>query len=357
MTGIFSRITSKVRRHGILQNLRDLREAAERLQSFDWTTLEHQIARAEQAFRTIDALQRATLRKLEEAPLISPLELASVDRFILENRCRALTNPVYLGGDTALCRVLGFYKMYLDTNDTGFSSHILLDGYWEMWLTIFLARQVKPGMTVIDVGANFGYYTLLFGSLVGPEGRVYAVEPNPEVIPKLQRSVELNGLSRFTTIIKAAAGVIDEGETGLYVPNNEPKNAMVVASSSRINSGAGRMHKVPRIKLDRFAATIPTVDLVKIDTEGAEEDVIAGMEQILRRDKPKLILEFNPKRYADPSGFLDRIGSIYGRIYYVDFECYAVEVNREKLVRDKSGEDWILFFDQAKPSEEALAAG
>src|SRR5262249_7878864 len=160
----------------------DLQEAGERLRSFDWQTIEQRIAQAEEAFRIIDASQRAILRNLREAPLISPLEFASTDRFVLENRCRALTNPVYLGRHTALCRVLGLFKISLDTNDTGFASHVLLDGFWEMWLTIFFARQVKPGMTVIDVGANFGYYTLLFGSLVGDEGRVYAVEPNPRAV-------------------------------------------------------------------------------------------------------------------------------------------------------------------------------
>ena len=76
------------------------------------------------------------------------------DRYALEDRCRALTNSVYLGDHTTLCRVLGYYKMYLDTNDTGFASHLMLDGFWEMWLTIFFARRIQPGMTVIDVGAN-----------------------------------------------------------------------------------------------------------------------------------------------------------------------------------------------------------
>jgi FkbM family methyltransferase len=327
------------------------------VQALDWAGVQQQVSKTEQALRRIDATQRTVLGGIREARLISPLELASTDRFVLENRCRALTNPVYLGDHTALSRVLGFYKIYLDTTDTGFASHLLLDGFWEMWLTIFLASQVKTGMTVIDVGANFGYYTLLFGALVGAEGRVYAVEPNPEVIPKLQRSVDLNGLAQRTTIIKAAAGATDGGEVELYVPNNEPKNAMVVASGRGIEPGAGRLHKVPRIRLDKLAQTMHRVDLVKIDAEGAEEDVIAGMEQILRRDKSKLILEFNARRYADPAGFLDRLNSMYGRMHYIDFDCSAREVSREKLARDESGEDWILYFDQPPPPDESLAAG
>jgi FkbM family methyltransferase len=346
VTGIFRRITNKAPLRRFLQRIRDLQEAAERLQSFDVQTIEHQIARAEQAFRTINASQRTILCRLQEAPLISPLELASTDRFVLENRCRALTNPVYLGDDTALCRVLGFYKIYLDTNDTGFASHVLLDGFWEMWLTIFFARQVTPGMTVVDVGANFGYYTLLFGSLVGSEGHVYAVEPNPQVVEKLRRTISLNGLTSRTVIIEAAAGNSD-GETTLFVPHGEPKNGTVISGRPAVPDGSGTLYNVPRMRLDQLATTVPRIDLVKIDAEGAEQDIVAGMAGVLRRDKPILLLEFNPGRYRDPAAFLNELGSIYGRVRYIDFEANAAEARPQQLLSDRSGEDWLLLFDDA----------
>src|SRR5205823_14944097 len=82
---------------------------------------------------------------------ISPLELKTLGRYQLENRCRALANPVYLGDWTALCRILGCYKLYLDTADTRFGSHGLLEGYWEIWVTVFLARHLGAQMIGIDV--------------------------------------------------------------------------------------------------------------------------------------------------------------------------------------------------------------
>ena len=138
--------------------------------------LESLITRSETTQSKIEALQRQVEALLgigyPPLPLIAPCELKTQGRWDLESRCRALTNPAYLGNQTAICRVLGNYKLYVDTDDTGFGSHVLLDGYWEMWLTIFFARLIKPGMTVIDVGANFGYYTLLFGTLVEDSGHV-----------------------------------------------------------------------------------------------------------------------------------------------------------------------------------------
>ncbi len=265
-----------------------------------------------------------------------------------------MTNPVYLGDHTALCRVLGSYKIYLDTNDTGFGCHVLLDGFWEMWLTIFFARHVQPGMTVIDVGANFGYYTLLFGSLVGPKGRVFAVEPNPAVLPKLRRSVNLNGLAGRTTIVEAAAGAVDEDETNLYVPDGEPKNSTVVPRPEGLAAGSDRVYKVRRVRLDGLAATVPRIDLVKIDAEGAEQDVIAGLEGILRRDRPSLLAEFNPGKRADAAGFLETLGAPYDRMRYIDFEANPTQVTPRQVLDDRSGEDWLLLFDQPQAAASVL---
>jgi FkbM family methyltransferase len=336
----------KGKRRGLLRNLREI---VARLQSFDWDGLESRIADAENAFRGFDAVQRTLVddlqRNVPRLPLISPIELAKANRFVLEARCRASTNPIYLGDHTALCRMLGLYKIYLDTTDTGFASHLLLDGFWEMWLTIFFTRTVRPGMTIIDVGANFGYYTLLFGALVGPQGRVFAVEPNPTVLPKLRRSVQLNGLAARTTIIEAAAGAA-EGEASLFAPHGEPKNSAIVAAPDAIPPEWGHCYAVRQMALDGLMATVPRVDLIKIDAEGAEQDIFTGMEAILRRDKPLLLMEFNPLRYADASAFMDRLGGIYRRMRHINFDGDAVDVPAAKVLDDHSGEDWLLLFDE-----------
>src|ERR1700731_692630 len=122
-----------------------------------------------------------------------------------EKEIRARARAVYLGDHLTLARVLGHSKMLLPTTDVGFASHVMLDGFWEIWLTLFFARLVMPGMTVIDVGANFGYYTLLFGHAVGPSGHVIAIEPVPATAAILARTIELNGLTGRTQLVAAAA--------------------------------------------------------------------------------------------------------------------------------------------------------
>lgn len=79
----------------------------------------------------------------------------------------ARTRFAYLGNNRGLGVVLAKYKMHLDTTDQGFAPHMIFDGYWEYWLTRFLADQIKPGDNVCDVGANMGYYSVLMSELVG----------------------------------------------------------------------------------------------------------------------------------------------------------------------------------------------
>src|SRR5262245_34051536 len=102
-----------------------------------------------------------------------------------ERAIKARVQTAYLGHGRVLARVLGEYKIFLSSDDLGFSCHVMLDGYWESWLTLFFMRHIKPGMTVVDVGANFGYYTVLFGGAVGATGRVIAIEPVPSTVALL----------------------------------------------------------------------------------------------------------------------------------------------------------------------------
>jgi FkbM family methyltransferase len=205
-------------------------------------------------------------------------------------------------------------------------------------------------MTVIDVGANFGYYSILFGALVEANGRVYAVEPNPAVATKLRRSIDLNGFTSRTTIVEAAAGRIKEAEVILYAPYGEPKNARIVGSPDLVSPELGTLYKIPQVRLDDVASGATCVDFVKIDAEGAEEGVIAGMQQILARDRPGLVLEFNAARYRDPTRFLAQLQAIYKDMRYIDYSGAPVAVTASQVLSERPGEDWMLYFDQALSS-------
>jgi hypothetical protein len=98
----------------------------------------------------------------------------------------------YLGDHTVLTNLVHGPMMFLDTRDP-VNLTILLTGYWEDWITNVFLSVVKPGMTVLDIGAHHGYFTLLAGMLVGPTGFVHAFEPNPFHHKNLLKSVSYNG--------------------------------------------------------------------------------------------------------------------------------------------------------------------
>lgn len=269
-----------------------------------------------------------------------PNHLATLPRRTLERAIRWRVQTAYLGNGLVLARVLGRHKMFLRSSDRGFACHVMLDGFWEMWLTQFLARTVKPGMRVVDVGANYGYYTLLMGDAVGEAGQVIAVEPNPDAAVLLAESVTLNGFASRTYLVPQALGAA-EGTALLFAPDGEPKNALLV---SHAGLPGGQTQEVLVTTLDALALAGPRVDLIKIDAEGAEQAIVAGMQGVLARDRPTLVLEYNAARYADPDGFLDGLLAVYGDARELTGDGHLVPLDRVSVTDQGPRLDRLLVF-------------
>lgn len=222
-----------------------------------------------------------------------------------EAAIRRLCANAYLGDKRSLCRVLGRYKMIVDTTDVGLSSHLLLDGYWEMWLTELLATLVRPGMTVIDIGANLGYFSLLMADLVGPAGHVHAFEPNIDLARRMAQSLALNGFGATATVHEQALADA-ETDVVLVVPADEPKNGHLLPADHPLSSAVESRSMRTR-RLDSYEA-LYRADLIKIDADTSELAIWRGMAGILEAGRPlTVVLEFARVRYADPGAFIDRI--------------------------------------------------
>ncbi|MGO9604276.1 MAG: FkbM family methyltransferase [Candidatus Binataceae bacterium] len=148
-----------------------------------------------------------------------------------------------------------------------------------------LHRWLRPGMTVVDVGANLGYYTALFASSVGPGGTVISVEPAPQIYARLSAMVQGNRLVQVRTVNTALSD--KSGWLELYVAS--PSNFSPTAAS--IDSPCATM-KVPARTLDDLLDQnrIQTVDLLKLDTVGHEPLALAGASRTLAEHRIKAIL-------------------------------------------------------------------
>lgn len=259
-----------------------------------------------------------------------------------EAAVRSLCQNACLGDHTALCRVLGRYKMFVDTADTGLSSHLLLDGFWEMWVTEAMLGFVRQGMVVVDIGANLGYFTLLLADLCGTSGQVHAFEPNPALLGRLRRTLAVNGFGPRTHVHGVPLSEQDGLEVQLVVPDGEPKNGHIVAAGPAMAGTATmRTRRLDSIEgLDR-------VDFIKIDAEGAEEGIWRGMRGILDRKQPlSIFLEYTKNRYSDPEGFLNEILSGGFNLAAIDPVRGVGPVSVEQVLAGPGNEDWMLALSR-----------
>jgi FkbM family methyltransferase len=282
--------------------------------------------------------------------LLAPHELAGFDRQTAEAAIRSRAQNAYLGDHIALSLILGRYKLFVDTLDIGFGSHLILDGFWEIWLTLFFARNIRSGMTAIDVGAHLGYYSVMFGELVGTSGRVMAVEPNPKSSELLRRSIDLNGFSTHSTVFSGALGSIENERLPLYVPPFEPKNALIIPPAEDFNPRRGAVVEVASTTLDRLCAELDRIDLIKIDAEGSEERIFDGMSATIARSRPTIVMEFNAARYRNPAAFVERLREVYGALYAIDFESAASPISTTELLTQRVGEDWLIVLSPQRPA-------
>jgi FkbM family methyltransferase len=173
--------------------------------------------------------------------------------------------------------------LFCDVADRSVSFQLQL-GVYEPHITALFKRICKPGMTVVDVGANVGYYALLASDLVGPEGRVIAVEPSSENCRLLLSSMRLNQRTNIVLFPVAC----DAQPGWAYYSKHIGSNGGFVEDEDLL-SHPGVV--VPTFRLQDLVDG--PVDLLKLDVEGAEDRVVSGAHDLIEKYRPIIITEFS----------------------------------------------------------------
>ena len=191
--------------------------------------------------------------------------------------------PLYFGDHTALVATRWGAKILVDTRDAAISPWIALDGLWETHVTEWLQRTLRPGQVFVDVGANVGYFTLLGGQLVGPRGRVVAVEAHPRLAELLRRNVIMNGVYGYVTTWHRAAW-----STSTSLQLRQRLNFSGASSVGAIGEEAldrlgdtEEVVEVQAVPVDDLLEGLPPVDVLKMDIEGAELQAFIGLSRTL----------------------------------------------------------------------------
>lgn len=263
------------------------------------------------------------------------------DRTVLESVSRRAAHAVRLNDEALLCRVLGKYLMVADPDDYTLAPHVALDGYWEPWTTLAIARAIRPGAHAIDVGANHGYFTLILAIAAGDRGRVLGIEPNPRLAALAARTIELNGLSHICEIASCAAGDDGGGKSRLVIPAHHGADS----SLHRQPQPADTVVETPTCTLDELTRGWPRVDFVKIDAEGSEPAIWQGMTRVLDANPDiTVVLEFKPASCLDPGGFLEAIAGRGFSLRAIDEDGEVRALSTDDALQGNRSGDHMLFL-------------
>jgi FkbM family methyltransferase len=235
------------------------------------------------------------------------------------------------------------------SKDVGISKTIRDEGVWAEKDVQFFKRILKPGMRVIDVGANLGHHTVVFSKLIGEGGQVLSCEPQSLIFQLLQANIALNGCKNV--VAQQVAVGVSSGSLKLWpIDYDQPGNVGALGVSQQ-EGHAVRNHGGEDIEmlvtddfvLKHFGAK--KVDFVKIDVQSYELYVLQGAKELLAKHKPDLFLEISPY-------FMRHTGYDYREIYallasygYKVFEPH-LSLSRPAGVREWSGdqlEEWDIY--------------
>lgn len=219
---------------------------------------------------------------------------------------------------------------------------IFLMGEFEPSTTAIVKKLLRQGDVVVDVGANIGYFSLLFSQCVGSKGHVYSYEPVPQLASALQKNAELN---KFKQISLSKLALSDhDGKAQFYVGPVDNSGL----SSLRQPRNSSIVLDVDLARFDEIFSHAEDVALIKIDVEGAELAVLRGMEGYLRNKRPNILVEVTNK-------FLNEMGdseqSLLAYLQNLGYNCYVIGEARVELLQSQKQplpDQWNALFSAEK---------
>jgi FkbM family methyltransferase len=173
-----------------------------------------------------------------------------------------------------------------------------------------LRRLIKPGDVILDVGANIGYFCLLFAKWLRGTGRVYAFEPFPRTVERLKRNLELNPRLKALVHLRETAVSDFVGSLSMSAPDEGNSGCNYLSARGKAD--------VAVTTLDAFVQqeSFSRVDLIKVDVEGSEVALLKGARETLERFRPLVMIEVNPSTLGRFQHTAGDVISLLGKYRY-----------------------------------------
>lgn len=221
--------------------------------------------------------------------------------------------------------------MFLNPKTLSLFDEIIMGVYEEYETTLFL-NLINRDYTMLDIGANIGWYTLNAARIIGENGKIYAFEPISSNYNLLKKSIEHNGFKNIILEQKAVSDSI--GKVKIFLAKYNIGNHSIVNIEGKRN-----FIEVETIRLDTYFEENTKIDIVKMDVEGSEGKVIRGMGQIFRNNDDLIIFtEFWPdgieRSGLNPEKFIDELLNHNFRLYLIHkYEKKIERIEKNALMR------------------------
>lgn len=231
---------------------------------------------------------------------------------------------------------IGGVFAYVNTQEPEFGRHIANIKTWEPHIVETITSNLSPGQVFIDVGANVGIMSFKAAQVVGAEGKVIGFEPNEENSRCFLRGVLANGFQGFVRLYNFALS----DRSDLF--------ALEGISNTHLIRPEDGIRLTQSVRGDELLAAEQAVHFIKLDIEGHEPFAMKGLADTIRRHRPMILCEFNPRCLKDhigipPDDFADQIFELTREIRVLEYDGKATTLDDARALTKM----WALKNEEA----------
>lgn len=263
------------------------------------------------------------------------------------------SGTVYLSPHEIVVKIFSGLKMYLDPRDIAVVPHLALDSIWEHAITAAWISVIRSTDTVIDVGANFGYFGVLAAQKTDKKkSKVIMFEANPQLVPYINKTLSVNWLNE-QSVIENLAVTEKSGPVTLNILKDylgssslQSRDEMNGYLAAKMNVEVSQSVEVAAVTLDEYCNSkgIEAVDVIKMDIEGYEEKAYEGMRNIVKRSpRASLFIEFTKEAYEDPALFYNTLLEDFGNVYLINNDGQIIhpgDTSYRSIIG--SDDEWVM---------------
>ena len=209
------------------------------------------------------------------------------------------------------------YQLYLRLSDPGLSRDLAIRGTREEQLKFIIDKEVGPGNVILDVGANIGYYSIMLANIVGSNGKIYALEPEPTNYQTLKKNITLNKLENIIEPYQMGASDTNSPRF-LYRSKYSNMHSFILPENDILDIKNPKSQiEIKMTNLSDFISNKEAIDMLRMDIEGYEVEVLLGLQNAIKNNTwtGKILFECHFKKYNEAHSIKNKLEFLFNNGY------------------------------------------